>query len=152
MEYMVRDIAVYYEERGEGRPLLMLHGSHTDHREMLHKMEPLFEYRTGWRRIYPDLPGRGRTPGADWISSQDDILEATLEFLEGIAPGERFIVAGYSFGGYLAQGMVYKRGELMDGVMLGAPAVGVDPAERNYPPHEVLVHDPEFVAAVGTDE
>ena len=152
MEYMVRDIPVYYEERGEGRPLLMLHGSHTDHHELTYSMEPLFETRAGWRRIYPDLPGRGKTPGADWINSQDDILTVILDFLDGIAAGERFAVAGYSLGGYLAQGVVYKRGDRMDGVMLGAPAMAVDPEKRNLPPHQVLVHDPDFVAALDHDE
>lgn len=152
MEYRVEDIPVYYQERGEGRPLPMLHGSYADHREMMHKMEPLFEERTGWRRIYPDLPGRGTTPGADWISSQDDILEVMLAFLDGIAPGERFVVAGHSLGGYLARGIVYRRGERIDGVMLNAPAVEMDLTKRNYPPHQVLVHDSEFVAGVGTDE
>jgi pimeloyl-ACP methyl ester carboxylesterase len=152
MEYRVGDIPVYYEERGEGRPLLMLHGSHTDHREMMHYMEPVFEQRTGWRRICPDLPGRGRTPSTDAISNQDDILEVTLAFLDGVAPGERFAVAGYSLGGYLARAIVHRRGAQMDGVMLGAPVVGVDPAKRDNPPHQVLVHDPEFVAAVEADE
>jgi pimeloyl-ACP methyl ester carboxylesterase len=152
MEYSVRDIPLYYEERGEGRPLLMLHGSHTDHREMMRAMEPVFEARTGWRRIYPDLPGRGKTPAADWISSHDDILDVTLAFLDGIAPGERFVVAGYSLGGYLARGIVHNRGAQMDGVMLGAPSVEADPAKRNYPPHQVLVHDPKFVADLQEDE
>jgi pimeloyl-ACP methyl ester carboxylesterase len=130
----------------------MLHGSHTDHHELMYSLEPLFETRTGWRRIYPDLPGRGKTPGADWINSQDDILAVILDFLDGIAPGERVVVAGYSLGAYLAQGVAYKRGEQMDGLMLGAPAIAVDPAKRNYPPHQVLVQDPEFAAAVQPEE
>jgi pimeloyl-ACP methyl ester carboxylesterase len=152
MEYRVRDLGVFYEERGEGRPLLMLHGSHTDHRELMYHMEPLFERRPGWRRIYPDLPGRGRTPGADWIGSQDDVLGVTLELMDGVAPGERFVVIGYSYGGYLARGMVYRRGGQMDGVMLAAPLVETDPARRDVPPHRVLVHDPELVAQLVGDE
>lgn len=152
MECRVKDIPVYYEEIGAGRPLLMLHGSHADHREMTYIMEPLFEQRSGWRRIYPDLPGRGKTPGADWIRGEDQMLEVALEFLDAVAPEERIAVAGYSYGGYLARGIVYHRRSQMDGVMLGAPSVERDGAETNLPPHQILVHDPEFVSALEEDE
>jgi pimeloyl-ACP methyl ester carboxylesterase len=152
MECRVRDIPIYYEEIGTGKPLLMLHGSHTDHREMLRKMEPLFEQRSGWRRIYPDLPGRGRTPAANWITCQDDILEILLEFLDSLAPGERFAVAGYSYGGLMARGIVYSRGAHVDGVMLAVPSVRPRGAKPNLPPHQILVQDAEFVAALGPDE
>lgn len=152
MECRVRNIPVYYEEIGAGRPLLMLHGSHTDHREMLYNIEPLFEQRTGWRRIYPDLPGRGKTPGADWITGEDQMLEVALEFFDAVAPGERFAVAGYSYGGYLARGIVYHRGTQMDGVMLAVPSVQRDRAKSNLPPHQILVHDSEFVSALEEDE
>src|SRR5690242_17270051 len=107
MECFVKGIPVHYEERGEGRPILMLHGMPADHRQMTYEMEPLFANRSGWRRLYPDLPGMGQTPGADSISSQDDLLEVTLAFLDAIAPGERFVVAGVSYGGYVARGVVY---------------------------------------------
>ena len=152
MECQVRDIPVYYEEIGAGRPLLMLHGSHTDHREMIHNMEPLFEQRDGWRRIYPDLPGRGKTPGADWIRSEDQMLEVTLEFLDAVAPGERFALAGNSYGGYLARGVVYRRRTQMEGVMLGVPSVERYRSKSDLPPHQVLVHDPDFVSAIEEDE
>ncbi len=44
---------------GEGYPLVMLHGWTLDHQVMLHAMEPLFEKRSGWKRIYIDLPWYG---------------------------------------------------------------------------------------------
>lgn len=75
----VRDIPVHYlDEGGEGRPVLMLHGVPADHRLMHHHLESIFEGRSGWRRLYVDLPGMGQTPGADWIRSQDDMLEVVL--------------------------------------------------------------------------
>jgi pimeloyl-ACP methyl ester carboxylesterase len=154
MQIVVRDIPIYYEEAGEGRPLLMLHGSHTDHRQMMHEMEPVFEQRPGahWRRIYPDLPGRGRTPGADWITREDDVLDVTLEYLDAIAPGERFALVGVSAGGYLARGVVYRRSAQMVGLMLSVPRIERDPAKRELPSPQVLVHNPEFVASLGPDE
>ncbi len=154
MQLTLRDIPIYYEEVGEGRPLLMLHGSHTDHRQMVHEMEPIFERRPGnrWRRIYLDLPGRGMTPGAGWLTREDDVLDLTLEFLDALAPGERFAVAGVSAGGYLARGVVHHRASQMDGLMLSVPTIERDPAKRDVPAPQVLVPDPDFVAALGPDE
>jgi len=152
MECRVKDIPVYYEEMGAGRPLLMLHGWTLDHRFMSYNMEPLFEHRPGWRRLYLDLPGMGRTPGADWITCQDDMLEVALEFLDAVAPGERFAVAGASLGGYLARGLVYRRREQIDGMMMWVPVIESDSEKRILPPHQNLVHDSEFVAALEADD
>ncbi len=61
MECTVRGIPVFYEEAGAGGPLLMLHGWPSDHRLTSNFMEPILTERSGWRRIYPDLPGMGKT-------------------------------------------------------------------------------------------
>lgn len=152
MECLVRGVLVNYEEMGEGRPILMLHGWPADHRQMIYDMEPFFANRPGWRRLYPDMPGMGRTPGADWIKSQDDMLEVALGFIDAVAPGARFAVAGASYGGYLARGVVYRRSTQVCGVMLDVPSMGTDTPTRRLPPHQILVHDPAFEQALGPDE
>ena len=55
------NMRVYYETYGEGVPILMIHGFCPDHRLMQGCMEPIFVGRPGWKRIYFDLPGMGRT-------------------------------------------------------------------------------------------
>jgi len=46
----------------EVRPILMLHETPVDYSQMKSEMEPVFEKRTGWKRIYPDLPGMEGLP------------------------------------------------------------------------------------------
>ena len=53
----------FYESAGEGRPIILLHGWMLDHLTVMDGLEPAFADRPGWRRIYPDLPGMGRTSG-----------------------------------------------------------------------------------------
>ena len=48
MECKLKDITVFYELLGEGRPIIMLHGWSVDHRLMVSDMEPLFRQRDGW--------------------------------------------------------------------------------------------------------
>jgi pimeloyl-ACP methyl ester carboxylesterase len=85
MEVKVGDSTIYYEEVGTGRPLLMLHGWPADHRGMVYDMEPFFANRSGWRRLYPDLPGMGRTGAVDWVSHQDQVLEVVIAFMDAVA-------------------------------------------------------------------
>lgn len=152
MECQLRDIKMYYEEMGAGRPLLLMHGWGPDHRSMANDMEPLFVNRSGWRRLYPDLPGMGKTHASDWITNQDQVLDLVIGFIDAVIPGERFVVAGASYGGYLARGLVHRRGSQMDGLLLNVPLVELDPAKRQLPQHLVVHEDPEFLAALALDE
>ena len=152
MECEVRGIPVYYEDMGTGRPVLMLHGWPSDHHLMTYHMEPLFARRPGWRRLYPDLPGMGKTPGADWIANQDDMLSVVLEFLDAVAPGERVVVVGSSYGGFLARGVLHERMGRVDGLMLWAPSVSPRDGARHLPPPQTLVRDAEIPAVLEPDE
>ena len=140
------DVAMYYETYGSGRPMVMLPGRPSDHRVMARFMEPLFTQRQGWLRIYPDLPGTGRTPGVDRLATPDQMLDAVLAFIDTVIPGQRFVLAGLSYGGYLARGVVYRRAASIDGVLLCAPQVKADPAQAQLPPRTTLVEDPTLVA------
>jgi pimeloyl-ACP methyl ester carboxylesterase len=119
---------------------------------MQNDMEPLFTSRARWRRIYPDLPGMGKTDAADWITNQDHMLDVVLEFTDAVAPGERFAVAGISYGGYLARGVVNRRRAQIDGLLLIVPVIEPDKKKRILPKHQILRDDEEFLAALAPDE
>ncbi len=146
----VGGIPIRYREAGAGRALLLIHGVTIDHRSMVRDWEPVFEGRSGWRRIYPDLPGRGETAAADWIASQDDMLQVTLDFLDGVAPGERFAVGGSSWGGYIALGIVHERSADVD----GAAFIVSNPLRegRAVPEGRQLVRDERLAATLGEED
>lgn len=150
MKADIRGIPVNYEERGEGRPILVFHGMPADHRHMVNAIEPVFEARTGWRRIYPDLPGHGLTPRADWITTEDDKLQVALDLLDLRAPGQRFLVIGASYGGYVALGVLHRRAADVDGVAL----LVTNPLReaRSVGRHQVFERDEEAVATLAEDE
>ncbi|MBN9387973.1 MAG: alpha/beta hydrolase [Chloroflexi bacterium] len=148
MEVTVGSIPIYYEEHGTGIPIVMLHGTPVDHRWLMATWEKIFENHPGWRRIYPDLPGHGRTPGADWLTTQDQMLDIVTGFIDTLLPGQRFVVAGLSYGGYLSQGVVYRMSERLDGVCLWIPAIEQTKERVNVEQHQVLVEDAAFQAAL----
>src|SRR5258708_19993890 len=98
----VGDLAIYYETYGSGRPMVMLPGRPSDHRVMARFMEPVFTQREGWLRIYPDLPGTGRTPSADRLATHDAMLEAGVGVFHKVRPRQRFVLARVSHCGHLA--------------------------------------------------
>lgn len=148
MECKLDKITVNYKICGEGRPLLMIHGYYPDHRLMEGCMEPIFAQRSGWQRIYIDLPGMGETKGESWINNSDDMLKVVAGFVEKVIPKRHFSVAGESYGGYLAQGLTAIKGEQIDGMVLICPVVVADNSKRNLPKHHILVNDPELMASL----
>lgn len=136
---------MFYEDIGEGRPIVLIHGYGVDHRIMKGCMEPVFKQRDGWRRIYLDLPGMGRTRSYEGIADSGGMLDAVLAVVDHLLPGERFCVAGQSYGGYMARGIVHKRPEQVDGVALICPMIVPEFAERDLPERQVLRQDEAFV-------
>jgi pimeloyl-ACP methyl ester carboxylesterase len=98
------------------------------------------------------MPGMGKTLAADWITHQDQMLEILLNFIDTVIPGQRFVVAGTSYGGYLARGLVYYRAAMMDGIFLMIPVIKADQANRNLPPHVTLVKDEALISELEPDE
>ncbi|GAK55769.1 hydrolase [Candidatus Vecturithrix granuli] len=145
MQCQIRDIDVYYEIYGEGRPLLMIHGFGPDHQLMTGCMEPVFQGHPGWQRIYFDLPGMGKTPGKSWITNSDQMLSIVLEFMDQMFPNQRVIIAGESYGGYLARGIIKQRPMQVDGLFLLCPLIEADRTKRVLPAPVVLVKDEQLL-------
>ncbi|NJD57915.1 MAG: 2-hydroxy-6-oxo-6-phenylhexa-2,4-dienoate hydrolase [Anaerolineales bacterium] len=152
MDCELKDITVHYEMLGAGRPIIMLHGWSIDHRHMMSDLEPVFEHRDGWKRIYLDLPGHGRTPGKDWITNQDKMLDVVLDFIDNIISGQKFVVVGASAGAYLARGIVHHRMATLDGLLLMVPLIVADDAIRCVPPHVTLVADAALAVQLEPEE
>ena len=150
MKCMVGDCDVNYEEVGEGIPVINLHGSTLDLHSMTGCMEPIFENRKGWKRIYPDLPGHGKTPGREWIKGSDNVLQIVLDFIDSVIPDTKFVLVGLSYGGYIARGIIHHRPEQVAGLLLIVPRVVSDPAQRALPQKRVLVRDGRFLEELGT--
>lgn len=147
-----KNVVIYYEEFGEGRPVFNFHGGTLDHHHLVWELEGHYTERKGWRRIYPDIIGEGMTPGVSWITHRDQVLEVLLEFMEALAPGERYVVGGHSYGGYLTLGVIYKMADRLDGVYLNAPWYYVNREERDLPQHEITRQEQAFLDALTPDE
>lgn len=113
-----------------------------DHRVMKNSFEPIFrKYPNGWRRIYVDLPGMGKTPANEWIKNSDDMVTFLSMFIERVIPNEHFIVASYSYGGYLARGLISKKKEEIKGAIFICPLIIPEDNKRDVPQKIFYVKD-----------
>jgi pimeloyl-ACP methyl ester carboxylesterase len=135
MEVRVGQVVVHYVEHGTGRPVLVLHGAGVDHREAEACFELVLEGVAGLRRIYPDLPGMGRTIAPGTLRSADDVLDTLLDFAGEVTGGTAHLLIGHSAGGYYAQAMAARRPAQVAGLALVCPLL---PGLRDVPEHRVV--------------
>ena len=153
MECDLENIKIYYEVYGEGYPILMIHGFAPDHRLMKGCMEPIFENRDNYKRIYFDLPGMGKTTAPKWLKNSDQMLDVALEFIDKVIPNEKFIIASESYGCYLARGVLLKRSKFIDGILFICPLIIPIPDKRNLPKYfKVIIKDEVLISSLNASD
>ncbi|QSE90626.1 alpha/beta hydrolase [Rhodococcus pseudokoreensis] len=135
MERRIEDAVVHYVEHGSGVPIVALHGAGVDHREIEAAIEAVVP-GTGYRRIYPDLPGMGLST-ADGLTGNDDVVTLLAAFIDGLGAGPVMLV-GHSYGAYLARGVAAQRPDVVLGLALLCP---VAERSRNVPERSVVRQD-----------
>lgn len=148
----VDGVDVWYEQLGDGRPVLCLHGWPVDHEHIKHDLEPVFSARPGWQRVYLDLPGLGGSPAADRIASRVELAEFLPLLVERLLGEERpFCVVGASFGGYLARWLTHLSPERIAGFCAYVPPLrGFD--DRQLPEPKVLAPNSVLTSSLAEDE
>jgi pimeloyl-ACP methyl ester carboxylesterase len=141
MEIRVGQVVVHYVEHGAGRPVLVLHGAGVDHREAEACFEPILDGVAGLRRIYPDLPGMGRTIAPETLRSADDVLDTLLHFADEVTGGTAHLLIGHSAGAYYAQAIAARRPSLVAGLALVCPLL---PGLRAVPGHRLVAGSGEI--------
>lgn len=152
MECETRHTKVHYEVIGEGKPILFLHGFGDEHGSMMAWMEPVFEGREGWKRIYLDLPGHGLTHGSESIAGADQMVEVVGEFLEKVVGDEPVALGGFSYGGFMARAVLKQRADDVRGLLLICPAVNVGRSKYESPEKVALVRDTALFAKVSEED
>ena len=152
MQISVQGIPVDYEVRGQGTPVILIHGWSCDRRYMLDDLEPVFDRRPGWQRVYLDLPGHGKTPAPEWLSTQAQMLEIVQGFINAAVPDGRLALVGSSYGGYLALGVLRTMPERLRGIALLIPDVPAPDGSRETEETVTLFEDSSLFTDLAPDE
>lgn len=92
------EISLYWEERGNGTPLVLLHGNGEDGTYFARQME---EFSRDFRVLAVDTRGHGRSPRGTAPFSLDQFAEDLKDFLDGRGIA-RAAILGFSDGGNIA--------------------------------------------------
>lgn len=101
--------SVWYDERGEGEALVLLHGGAVDARFFEHNIDGLAEH---FRVITTDLWGHGRTADREGPFSLDSFARDVAELIERVAGGPAHVL-GHSIGAAVALTLVMRRPDLV---------------------------------------
>lgn len=112
-EFTLNGVRLYYEEAGEGPPLLLLHGLGSSHNMF---REEMAQFKNDFRVIAIDCRGHGQSDKPAKYTLNDHIEDAValLDHL-GI---ERAHVMGVSMGSYIAQGLVLAHPDRVEKLVL----------------------------------
>jgi len=138
---------VYYETYGEGIPLLAIHGFYADLKLMSSCFEPaiLEGCISGYKRVYFDLPGMGKTKNYHHLKDIHDVINLIHGFIEKVIGKEPFIIFGQSYGCYLAREILSQRKAQVEGVFYLCPVIIPDFRPRELPTSRYVYKTENFM-------
>lgn len=146
MNILIEDTQLHYEEYGNGIPVICLHGFYVDSNLMKGCLEPVFSHKTGYKRIYLDLVGMGKTPANESVDSSDKMLHIVTQFITEVVGEQNFILFGESYGGYLALALIEHFQNKISGLFLLCPCTKGNKETRNLPLKQILMHEPVCIS------
>lgn len=119
----VRGHQLYYEIRGSGRPLLLLHGGGASvSASFSHQLEA---FAANHQIIAPEQAGQGHSPAIHGPLSYTEMMEDTAALLEQLQV-EDVDVVGWSDGGILALMLALKHPHLVHRVVISGTNISPD--------------------------
>jgi pimeloyl-ACP methyl ester carboxylesterase len=132
----VNGLRTYYEMRGEGEPLVLLHGGGVTADSWFAQLPVLAER---YRVYAPERRGHGRTPDVEGPVTTEILAEDTAAFLETLGTGPVHLI-GWSAGGTIAVRLALRRPDLVRKLVLIGSGISRD---GSTPADLALVHGPD---------
>ncbi|AUS78271.1 alpha/beta hydrolase [Actinoalloteichus sp. AHMU CJ021] len=133
--------------KGQGLPLVAVHGNGVDHRLLL-PLDDDLAASGSWERIYLDLPGFGLTPPLDAAGGLPELADWLVETVHELVGDEPFALLGSSLGGLLARYVVTRFPDQVLGLALIAPVVDPAPSRRVRPERSLVVRDQDLLRSL----
>ena len=108
------DVDLWFEERGAGPTVLLMHGGFSDSRDFEDNLAAL---RSEYRVLLLDRRGHGRTADVDGPLTLEVMAGDSIRFIEAVARGPVAVV-GYSAGAAVALRVAARRPDLVTALVL----------------------------------
>lgn len=114
MHISVNNMKIFYEDQGQGYPILLLHGFPLDHQMWRNQAGALKQH---YRVITPDLAGMGQSDVPDENITLDYYADQILALLDYLHI-EKAVLGGFSMGGYIVFSLLRKAPDKFPAVIL----------------------------------
>ncbi|MQA85446.1 MAG: alpha/beta fold hydrolase [Streptosporangiales bacterium] len=129
-------VRLSFLDRGDGVPLLWLHG--------LSGRDPwdafLSRLAESYRVVVPEHPGFGSTDRVPWIRDMEDMALFYRSFIETYLPADGIVLAGHSLGAWMAAEFAFRHPERLRALVLTSP-LGL--LREDAPVADVFLLEPE---------
>lgn len=132
---------------GNGPPVVFLHGWLMDHCDEFATYDAIFAAR-GYKRIYFDLPGMGRSDDVAPPHDLDGYADLIADAIRDEIGDQAFLLSGTSAGALIACGVAARMGDQLAGLLLRVPLVHGPDEARRLEPVPVLHSDADLVAGL----
>lgn len=126
METTINGRLVGYDERGQGTPLVLIHGFPLNRMIWEAQWEGLDKYA---HVIAPDLRGFGESEMVVGTTEVSTYADDVREFLDALGINQPAIIAGLSMGGYVAMAYLRRYPEHVAGLILANTKATADTVE-----------------------
>lgn len=135
----VNGVRTWYDERGEGEPVVLLHGGLSDSRCFSGNLDRL---AANHRLLLPERRGHGHTPDVPGPLTSELMAADTIAFLETLV-GRPAPLVGYSAGATVALRVALERPDLVERLVLVSGAIDpagmlIRPDPEAEPPAEIV--------------
>lgn len=129
MHITINGLKLFYEDTGEGTPLVLLHGFPLDHRMWSNQVSA---FKQSYRLVTPDLQGMGQSEVPLTNRNLDQYADDVLSLLDQLHI-EQAILGGFSMGGYIAFSLIRKAPKRFSALILAntRPEADAKEARKN---------------------
>lgn len=146
---MIDDAEIHYKVIGHGIPIIFLHGWGINHLIWKNQFEKIGKINLRkFQRIYLDLPGMGTSITNHRIHNSNDMQNIIIKFITSIIGSQKFILAGESYGGYLARGLLRSIDDQIIGLLLLCPLIIPGYRTGSHSEHITLEIDQVFIKSL----
>lgn len=126
MKFTGAGFTMFYEDRGEGIPLLLIHGYPLNCQMWQPQLEDLSDIA---RVIAPDLRGHGDSSSVPGAYSMELLAKDCAALLDYVGISQPIIICGLSMGGYVAMAFFRMYPSKLKGLILASTRAGADSPE-----------------------
>lgn len=119
----ISSVKFFYQDKGEGTPILFIHGFPLNHQMWRPQIDELSSLA---RVIAPDLRGYGDSQSTPGAYTMESLADDCANLLDAIGITSPVIVAGLSMGGYISLAFYRKYRERVASLVLASTRAGAD--------------------------